>query len=112
MRNRPPTVRARHAITGIGLALWLLAMVFAGGVLGYMAIEGWSFWDAFYMTVITVTTVGYREVHPMSRAGELFTSALLLVGVSARRSTRSRWPPRSWSRAACRRAWGAAAWRA
>jgi voltage-gated potassium channel len=81
MRNRPPTLRTRHATTGISLALLLLAMVFVGGVLGYMVIEGWSFWDAFYMTVITVTTVGYREVHAMSRAGELFTSALLLVGV-------------------------------
>ena len=81
MRNRPPNLRTRHAVTGISLALLLLALVFVGGVLGYMVIEGWTFWDAFYMTVITVTTVGYREVHPMSRSGELFTSALLLVGV-------------------------------
>jgi voltage-gated potassium channel len=81
MRNRPPALRTRHAITGISLAFVLLALIFVGGVLGYMVIEGWSFWDAFYMTVITVTTVGYREVHPMSRGGELFTSALLLVGV-------------------------------
>jgi voltage-gated potassium channel len=81
MRNRPPNLRTRHAVTGISLALLLLALVFVGGVLGYMVIEGWTFWDAFYMTVITVTTVGYREVHPMSRSGEFFTSALLLVGV-------------------------------
>ncbi len=46
-----------------------------------MAIEGWSAWDAFYMTVITVSTVGYREVHELSRAGEVFTSALLICGV-------------------------------
>ena len=56
---------------------------------GYMLIEGWSAWDAFYMTVITVTTVGYREVHPLSRAGELFTMVVLTVGV-APFSTRSR----------------------
>jgi voltage-gated potassium channel len=74
-------MRTRHAVTGISLALVLLAMIFVGGVAGYIVIEGWSFWDAFYMTVITVTTVGYREVHPMSRTGELFTSLLLLVGV-------------------------------
>jgi voltage-gated potassium channel len=55
--------------------------VFAGGTLGYVLIEGWPAWDAFYMTVITVTTVGYREVHPMSRAGEVFTVALLVTGV-------------------------------
>lgn len=81
MRARAPRMRTRHAVTGISLALALLAMIFVGGVAGYMVIEGWSFWDAFYMTVITVTTVGYREVHPMSRTGELFTSLLLLVGV-------------------------------
>ena len=81
MRQRPPLGRVWQPVTGIGVALVLLAMIFVGGVLGYMVIEGWSFWDAFYMTVITVTTVGYREVHPMSRAGEVFTSLLLLVGV-------------------------------
>jgi voltage-gated potassium channel len=81
MRKRPPTLKTRHSITGISLALVLLALIFVGGVIGYMVIEGWSFWDASYMTVITVTTVGYREIHPMSRAGEVFTSILLLVGV-------------------------------
>lgn len=81
MRARAPRIGPRHTVTGISLALLLLAMIFVGGVVGYMVIEGWSFWDAFYMTVITVTTVGYREVHPMSRSGELFTSLLLLVGV-------------------------------
>ena len=38
------------------------------GTLGYIVVEGWELWDAFYMTVITVTTVGYREVQPLSRA--------------------------------------------
>ena len=46
-------------------------------------IEGWSAWDAFYMTVITVTTVGYREVHELSRAGQAFTVLLLIGGVGA-----------------------------
>jgi voltage-gated potassium channel len=81
MRKRPPALWTKQRITGISLALVLLALIFVGGVTGYMVIEGWSFWDAFYMTVITVTTVGYREIHPMSRTGEVFTSALLLVGV-------------------------------
>src|SRR4051812_1523276 len=48
-----------------------------------MAIEGWDAWDAFYMSVITITTVGYREVHPMSRAGEILTVVLLTAGVGA-----------------------------
>lgn len=64
------------------VALALLATVVVGGVVGYAGIEGWSLWDALYMTVITVTTVGYREVHPMSRAGEAFTMLLLMGGVA------------------------------
>ena len=65
------------------LAVALLAAVMIGGTGGYVVIEGWSAWDAFYMTVITVTTVGYREVHPLSRAGEVFTTLLLFGGVGA-----------------------------
>src|SRR5437660_6888475 len=48
-----------------------------------MLIEGWNAWDAFYMTVITVTTVGYKEVHDLSPAGQAFTVVLLLGGVGA-----------------------------
>jgi voltage-gated potassium channel len=62
-------------------AVVLVTVVIAAGTAGYMAIEGWSAWDAFYMTVISVTTVGYREVHDLSRAGQVFTSALLICGV-------------------------------
>src|SRR5213593_568409 len=68
---------------GPRLATALLASVIAGGTLGYVVIEGWSAWDAFYMTVITVTTVGYREVHDLSPAGQAFTVVLLLGGVGA-----------------------------
>jgi len=63
------------------LAVALLTVVIAAGTVGYIVIEGWSAWDAFYMTVISVTTVGYREVHDLSRAGQVFTSALLIFGV-------------------------------
>jgi voltage-gated potassium channel len=65
------------------MAVVLLGSVTAGGTLGYMLIEGWSAWDAFYMTVITITTVGYREVHDLSHAGQAFTVALLVGGVGA-----------------------------
>jgi voltage-gated potassium channel len=61
--------------------LVLLTFVLAGGTLGYVVIEGWSAWDALYMTVTTVATVGFREIHPMSRLGQGFTLALILVGV-------------------------------
>jgi len=59
----------------------LLGAVIAMGTLGYVAIEGWDPWDAFYMTAITITTVGYGEVHPLSRAGEAFTVCVMFAGV-------------------------------
>ncbi len=65
------------------LAMALVAVVIGVGTAGYMLIEGWNAWDAFYMTVITVTTVGYREVHALSRAGQVFTVLLLFCGVGA-----------------------------
>ena len=52
-----------------GLARTLLGTVVSLGTLGYITIEGWGPSDAFCMTVITLTTVGYRESHPLSRAG-------------------------------------------
>lgn len=66
---------------GPRLAVALLTAVIAGGTVGYVAIEGWSPWDAFYMTVTTITTVGYREVHELSRGGQVFTVFLLIGGV-------------------------------
>ena len=57
---------------GPAFAVALLVFIIAWGTTGYVVIENWSAWDAFYMTIITVTTVGYREVHPLSRIGELW----------------------------------------
>jgi voltage-gated potassium channel len=62
------------------LALLIIAVT-AVGTLGYIVIEGWSAWDAFYMTIITITTVGYEEVHPLTRGGQAFTVVILLTGV-------------------------------
>lgn len=59
----------------------LLAGLFLAGTVGYRFVEDASWWDAFYMTVITLTTVGYEEVFPLSRTGEFFTVGLLLVGL-------------------------------
>ena len=64
-------------------AVALLVLIIAGGTVGYVVIEGWNAWDAFYMTIITVTTVGYEEVHQLSRTGQVFTVALVLSGVGA-----------------------------
>lgn len=58
-----------------------LAGIFVLGTIGYRVIDGAGWWEAFYMTAITLTTVGYGEVFPLSRAGEMFTVLLLLVGL-------------------------------
>ena len=63
----------------IGVTLLVALMAF--GVAGYMLIEGWSFLDALYMTVTTVTTVGFREVHPLGDGGRVFTIFVVLFGV-------------------------------
>jgi voltage-gated potassium channel len=67
------------------LDLWrgviILLLVLVVGTFGYRLIEGWSFLDSLFMTITTVTTVGYREVHPLSTAGRIFTIFLILGGV-------------------------------
>jgi len=65
--------------------LWgvsVLVIIIVAGVIGYVIIEEWSFVDALYMTVITVTTVGYAEVHPLTTAGQIFSIFLITGGVS------------------------------
>jgi voltage-gated potassium channel len=63
------------------LPVALLAVVIVVGVAGYMVIERWGFFDAFFMTIITISTVGYGEVHPLSTGGRIFTSFLIVFGV-------------------------------
>src|SRR6266542_3656276 len=60
--------------------LTALAAVFLAGICGYMTIEGWNFFDSLYMTVITIASVGYSEVHNLSDQGRLFTIILILCG--------------------------------
>ena len=69
-------------IRHLKISIFVLAMLVSLGVTGYMGIEGWRFLDALYMTVITLSTVGFREVHDLSDAGKTFTIFLILVGVS------------------------------
>ena len=75
--------RAQPWWVGWRLVALVIVAVHVVGTLGYALIEGWTLWDAFYMTVITVTTVGYGEVHPLSHAGQAFTVVILLTGVGA-----------------------------
>ncbi|MDX1522503.1 MAG: potassium channel protein [Anaerolineae bacterium] len=61
--------------------LGLLTLLIGFGVTGYVVIEGWTVTDALYMTVITMTTIGYGEVKTLSYNGRLFTMVLIIIGV-------------------------------
>jgi voltage-gated potassium channel len=63
----------------IGLAIVLTLAI---GTVGFVLIEGYPPFDAFYMTLTTITTVGYREVRELSRAGRVFNSFLIVFGVT------------------------------
>src|SRR5262245_59505564 len=65
--------------------LWLLVLttiVLVSGTLGFHFVENWSLFDSFYMTLMTLTTVGYGEVHPLSSSGRVVASVLMLAGVA------------------------------
>ncbi len=71
-------------ITAVHIRIWLaiVAGCVATGTIGYMLLEpGWRLIDALYMTVITLTTVGFREVGTLNDAGRLWTMALSVTGV-------------------------------
>lgn len=65
----------------IRLALILLSCVVVAGTSGFHFIEGWSWFDGFYMTLTTMTTIGYEEVHPLSHIGRMFNSFLIVASV-------------------------------
>ena len=67
----------RHLILSIILLLAILIV----GTAGYMIIEDWRFLDALYMTIITISTVGYREINQIGDPGRVFTILLVVVGV-------------------------------
>ncbi len=65
------------------IAAGVLVAIIIIGVAGYMLIEGWNFIDALFMTIISITTTGFSEVHPLDTAGRLFTIFLIIGGSSA-----------------------------
>ncbi len=71
------TSSTKHLITSVLLTIVIISL----GTAGYMIIEGWGIFDAVYMTVITISTVGYGEVHEISRIGQIFTVFLVFAGV-------------------------------
>ncbi len=78
MPRMTTTARSLHRAGWSSVAVLLVVAV---GTIGYTVLEGWSPFDALYMTVTTVATVGYREVHPLSPGGQVFTLLLIVSGV-------------------------------
>ena len=72
---------ASYGSRNIIRALIMLGLVLLIGTAGYVVIEGWQILDAIYMTVITITTVGYGEVRAVSPTGRVFTIALICMGM-------------------------------
>jgi len=62
-------------------SLVLIVVVIFSGTTGYVFLEKWTVFDALYMTITTITTVGYREVHDLSDTGRVFTLVLIVFGV-------------------------------
>ena len=67
----------RHLLISIAISILILA----AGTIGYITIEGWPFIDALYMTVITISTVGFKEVNQVGEMGRIFTIFLVFCGV-------------------------------
>ena len=63
------------------IAIAGMLVLTAGGTVGYMAVEHMSTLDALYMTIITISTVGYEEVKPLGTGGRIFTMGLIVTGV-------------------------------
>ena len=59
----------------------VLAALTACGTAGFVIIEGWSLLDSLYMAIITLTTVGFAEVRPLTQSGRLFTIIYLVIGL-------------------------------
>src|SRR5574341_1261827 len=72
----------RHSPRQLIVPLALIAGVMLLGTVGYTLVEGWSLQDALWMTVITMTTIGYGEVNPLSSAGRWFTIGLIFLSIS------------------------------
>ena len=72
-----------HLKARLAFILILIGGALVTGTIGFVLIEGWHPFDAYYMALTTVTTVGYFEIKPLSRAGRVFNSFLILFGVSA-----------------------------
>jgi voltage-gated potassium channel len=85
--STPCKVFAGLSLMNIGRRLRIAGILFGSllflGTAGFRIIEGWTWFDGFYMTLITMTTIGYGEIHPLSHPGRIFNSFLIVAAVTA-----------------------------
>ncbi|MGQ9525949.1 MAG: potassium channel family protein [Armatimonadota bacterium] len=74
--------RGPTAIVRFRVALVVLLAIVVAATIAYRLVEGWPLLDCFYMTVITLATVGYKEVGPLSAAGKVITMAVIVFGIT------------------------------
>ncbi|MDQ4063531.1 MAG: potassium channel protein [Actinomycetota bacterium] len=72
-----------EAVRRIRLAVMALLLIIVVGTFGFVLLEGWSFIDALYMTVISVSTTGYGEINPLDTSGRWWAMTLIIAGVTA-----------------------------
>jgi len=80
--NTESTRNNTRALRPLLVAVILLWLVISIGTSGYVLIEGWSPWDGFWMVLITLTSIGYGEVHPLTDAGRVWTVLIIVSGLS------------------------------
>jgi voltage-gated potassium channel len=76
-------LRHPNALRKLQIALLIVVSIAVLGAAGYHFIEGWGWFDSFYMVVTTLATVGYTEIHPLSPMGRAFNIGVIVLGVGA-----------------------------
>ncbi len=72
-------MRKYKYLSKVYYAIFLLVLIIFTGTLGFMIVEAWTFLESFYMAIITISTVGFQEVHELSTAGQVFTAFLIII---------------------------------
>ena len=79
--NTKPVPMQRHLYQKMFLGVSLLAFWILLGTVGFTLLENWSFVDSLYMSIITISTVGFGEVQPLHPAGRMFASFIIVAGI-------------------------------
>ncbi|HVP42106.1 MAG TPA: potassium channel protein [Terriglobales bacterium] len=70
-----------RALRNIKILIAAMLVLMVAGMAGFHFVEGWTWFDGFYMVLTTITTIGYQEVHPLSHAGRIFNTLVIISGV-------------------------------